>query len=354
MEKQVAETEKRVSKWFSGIDSIRFVLALVVLLGHLENPLVDTLKSSESSLKRYLGSFLGISFIGVVAVICFFIISGFVIHYPNRAGISNLKNFYIRRYIRVLIPLVVIALISIPFGNPEQGVAWSLYCELIFYTIYPLLAAIKSSWRSKVIVAFLIAGIVITIGAFDDIASLLNRKNLNYDGSYWQFGIGLTWVIGLPCWLLGVQLAERIDSVKTVVSRSKIYLFRILVFFSSIALMLAQFHFFVTYLVSLTLFSIPFCKWIEYEIQYFKHNKPVKLLESWGKFSYSLYLTHPLAILVIPYFIPLTSYSYIFIVALTILLAFVFYLLLERPSHLLAQRMSRKKIVLKPSAVPIE
>ena len=341
---------KSKPKWFSGIDSIRFVLALIVVLGHLKNPLVPFLKSSDHSLIRYLGTFLGISFVGVAAVICFFIISGFVIHHPNRFGISNVKNFYLRRYIRVLVPLIVITLGSIPFGNPEQTVVWSLYCELIYYTIYPLIAAIKLTWRSKVIGAFVLTAITILLGAFDDIGYLFNKQNFQYDGSYWQLGIGFTWIIGLPCWLLGVQLAERIDDVKIVVSRSKIYLFRTAVFFASIVVMLANFQFSVTYLLTLTFLAIPMCKWIEYEIQYHKNHKPVSFLENWGKFSYSLYLTHPLSLVLIPYFLTLNIYTYPIYIVLAIVIAFFFYLVLERPSHLLAQRMSRKKTI--PPSVP--
>lgn len=337
--------------WFRGIDSIRFMLALIVVLGHLKNPLVPFLKSSDQQLIRYLGTFLGISFVGVAAVICFFIISGFVIHYPSRFGISNVKNFYLRRYIRVLVPLIVITLASIPFGNPEQTVVWSLYCELIYYTLYPLIAAIKLTWRSKVIGAFVLTAITILLGAFDDIGYLFNKENFQYDGSYWQLGIGFTWIIGLPCWLLGVQLAERIDDVKTVISRSKIYLFRMAIFLASIVVMLANFQYSMTYLVSLTFLAFPMCKWIEYEIQYHKNHEPVGFLENWGKFSYSLYLSHPLSIVLISYFLNLSRYTYPIYILLTIVIAYFFYLALERPSHLLAQRMSRKKTI--SSSVPV-
>jgi peptidoglycan/LPS O-acetylase OafA/YrhL len=334
------------TKWFSGIDSLRFVLALIVVLGHLKSPLVPFLESSNLAPVRYLGTFLGISFVGVAAVICFFIISGFVIHYPNKSGISNLKNFYYRRYIRVLLPLVIIMLGSIRLHNPERLVVWSLYCELVYYTLYPLLAAIKLSWRSKLIGAFFLATIAILVGAFDDIGYIFNKQDFDYDGSYWQLGVGFTWIIGLPCWLLGVQLAQKIDDVKTVVSRWKIYAFRMAIFSASIVVLFANFHFSVTYLLSLTILSIPMCKWIEYEIQYFKTHKPVALLEKWGKFSYSLYLTHPLALVLIPYFMKLNIYTYLIYIGLAIVIAYFFYLVLERPSHLLAQRMSRKKPIL--------
>ncbi len=337
-------------KWFSGIDSMRFVLALRVLLGHYKNPLVPELKASGNLILRQIGNFLSISFVGVVAVICFFIISGFVIHYPNRAGISNIKNFYTRRYIRVLVPLLVIFLVSIPFGNPENSVVWSLYCELIYYTIYPFLAVIKISWRSKAVVAFLLSGVAMIIGAPGDTVALLDGERAGYDGQYWQLGYLWTWIVGLPCWLLGVLLAEKIDSVKTIVSRPKIYLFRAAMFAVSIGLLIAQFHFFVSYIISLTLVSLLFVKWIEYEIQYFKKNKPVQFLENWGKFSYSLYLTHPLAHILILKVLPFTSYSYWLYVLLAIAGAYSVYLVLERPSHLLAQRLTRRKILV--PAVP--
>jgi peptidoglycan/LPS O-acetylase OafA/YrhL len=339
------EVTLKNSKWFKGIDSIRFVLALIVVLGHYENPIAKALKVSETRILKYFGQFLSVSFVGVAAVICFFVISGFVIHYPNRNGISNIKQFYIRRYIRVLIPLIVIYLCSIPFGNPESAVVWSLYCELIYYTIYPALSAIKASWRSKVVISYLICVTAIIIGAHNDISSLICSADIDYDGQYWQLGTGLTWLIGLPCWLLGVELANRIDKNRTRISGISIYGIRLFVFLLSTTVLILRFHFYVSYIISLTILAVFYYKWVEYEILYYKEHLPVKFLERWGTFSYSLYLTHPISFVLISAMIPLNVFSYFLYIGLAIAVAYLFYLALEGPSHALAQKLSKKKQV---------
>ncbi|MEO7801583.1 MAG: acyltransferase family protein [Ginsengibacter sp.] len=127
--KTVAFAVSDRSKWFAGVNSIRFILALVVLLGHADNPIAENLRNSDFVLAKYFGLLLSVSFVGVVAVIAFFIISGFVIHYPNKNGILSLGSFFISRYLRVLIPLIALKILGIPFDNPENAVVWSLYCE---------------------------------------------------------------------------------------------------------------------------------------------------------------------------------------------------------------------------------
>src|SRR5690242_18982998 len=101
-----------------------------------------------------------ILFCGPAAVIVFFVISGFCIHYPFR-GVERLQvsSFLARRYIRIGIPALaamglagwtgVQALLlkspSFAFtldairhvNDGHTGLIWSLVCELIYYTCYP-------------------------------------------------------------------------------------------------------------------------------------------------------------------------------------------------------------------------
>src|SRR5258708_38740035 len=110
------------NKWFYGVDSIRFVLAFIVMLSHFDNVYATALNNASHSLLRDAGYFLANAFDGTSAVIAFFIISGFVIHYPNKSGIPNLTEFWIRRFLRILIPLAVILIAGIPFNHPENAV----------------------------------------------------------------------------------------------------------------------------------------------------------------------------------------------------------------------------------------
>src|ERR1700749_4001404 len=131
---------KGSEKWFYGVDSIRFVLAFVVMLSHFDNVYASALKQSTHSIFRNCGYILANAFDGTSAVIAFFIISGFVIHYPNRNGIKDVKTFWIRRFLRIFIPLIIIYFAGTRFGHPDKAVMWSLICELVYYTIYPGLA----------------------------------------------------------------------------------------------------------------------------------------------------------------------------------------------------------------------
>jgi len=333
-------------KWFGGLNSIRFILAFIVVLFHCENPLQLYLRESSVKLFQYAGMFMAVAFSGVAAVVAFFVISGFVIHYPNRKGIKDTKRFYIKRLVRVLGPLIVIMLLGLLFGNPERDVVWSLYCELIYYAIYPIVAKIKMTWNVKLLIAFLLASVVVVVVGQSDIRSMLTHSDQGYVGELWRFGPAFTWLVGLPCWLLGVTLAERIDGLNQRVSINKIWLLRVTLYAATIVCCVLRFHMFVPYGISMLVMAIPIAKWVEQEIIYYKTKEPSAMLERFGKFSYSLYLCHPLIITALLLYVPLTNYSYFGYLAACIVGAYLFYLLLEKPSHMLAERLagSVKKI----------
>jgi peptidoglycan/LPS O-acetylase OafA/YrhL len=329
------------NKWIKGVDSIRFILALVVLLSHFDDPYMKLCLQSSSQPVKILGLFLANTFDGTAAVIAFFIISGFVIHYANKDGIKSLSTFYIRRFSRIMIPLLVIYLIGIKFNHPDKSVIWSLICELIYYAIYPFLFRIKTSWRNKFIFFYIIAAIVIVVKAHTAVSALLTQSNTDFPMYYWQLGVLYTWIIGLPVWLLGVLIAENIDELKSV-SLSKIVLFRTSVFIISVLLNIGKTYWNLSYLLSMNIFAILLFKWLEAEIIYHKNKQPVWLLEYMGKFSYSLYLCHPLIYAILILIMGNTLVTYPLIILITILSAYLFYLAIERPSHLLAIKWTTK------------
>jgi peptidoglycan/LPS O-acetylase OafA/YrhL len=56
-----------------GLDQLRFIMAVIVLIGHGALPIF------ENTIMRGIA---GNAFVGVAAVMVFFMLSGFVIHYP--------------------------------------------------------------------------------------------------------------------------------------------------------------------------------------------------------------------------------------------------------------------------------
>ena len=141
---------------------------------------------------------------GPAAVIVFFVVSGFCIHYPfsRTLRIPSLVGYATRRYLRIGIPLAVAVAVSPSLGVKldlfHDSVLWSLAAELVYYTLYPALLALRRhgvTWRWMFASSFAVA---LLLAATDPIA-----KN------YPSWGLGLNWILGLPCWLAGCELAER-------------------------------------------------------------------------------------------------------------------------------------------------
>src|SRR5258708_14984715 len=149
------------------------------------------------------------AFNGPAAVIVFFVISGFCIHFPNRNGLEvrSWKLYYARRYLRTLIPMAAaLALavpLKVPFGLFTDSVLWSLLCEEIYYFLYPALLHLRDrmGWRHLMALAWVLSVLVL----------LTNPRAVIYPAFGWR----LNWVLGLPCWLLGCRLAERFEGFKS-------------------------------------------------------------------------------------------------------------------------------------------
>ncbi len=329
--------------WVNGLDSLRFFLALVVVLSHMPNPIAITLKASNHYIFKSIGYFITPMFNGVGAVIAFFIISGFVIHYPNKNKKIDYWKFLIRRWVRLGIPMIVVSVFTIHYGIFAKIPIWSLYCELIYYTLYPLLVKTKISWNIIFWLAFGIASTLIVTLCYPDIQSLIYQKNLHFFGSYWQLGTELTWAIGLPCWLLGVILAEHIDSYTYKVTALNIYTWRAVVLLTSMVIQIARYKYFLSWIVSMNLFAFLLFFWLRNEIIYYRDHKSVPFFERLGKFSYSLYLTHELVVMGLMFYIPFNFYTYLLYILLCVASSYIIYLFLEKPSHLLAQKISTFK-----------
>ena len=330
--------------WVNGMDSLRFILALIVLLSHVENPYVAALKSSNSLIAKLTAAFLANAFNGIAAVIAFFIISGFVVHYPVKDKPLNVRKFLIRRWVRIGIPLIVLVCFTLYLDKFVLIPIWSLYCELIYYTIYPFLRSIKLSWTIKLKIAYLIQVLIILILCQNDIKSLIYQRDINYFATYWQTGELITWLIGLPVWLLGVVIAEKIDplSIKLKnITFTELTLYRLSIFLTSIFLHALKFHFFLSDIIALNIFALLIVKWIEREIIYYQTHNSFAMLEYSGKFSYSLYLCHGLCVYFLSHFMEISVYNYPIFIVLSLIIAYVIYLLIERPSHKLAQRLAR-------------
>jgi peptidoglycan/LPS O-acetylase OafA/YrhL len=337
------------SNWVNGLDSIRFVLAMMVFLSHLENSVAIYLKSLGIGWLKWVGIAINHLYLGPGAVTAFFIISGFVIHYPVKERPLEVKSFLIRRWARISLPLLVVAAFAWPFDRFYLIPIWSLYCELIYYTIYPLLRKLKISWATQFGFSFVLAIVVIIVGDNGEIRSLFARADEGYTGSYAALGDLLTWIIGLPCWLLGVIIADNIDSIQHRVSTVRITIIRGLILLMAMLIVGLKAHYFVSYIVTLNFYAIPLAYWITQEIIYFRHKQPIRWLEYGGKFSYSLYLLHGISVSIIVLFIDLSIRTYFVYVLITVLFSYLFFKAVEEPAHQLSKYLSKLR---KPRPLP--
>jgi peptidoglycan/LPS O-acetylase OafA/YrhL len=327
-----------------GLDSIRFICALWVMLGHFGLPLPESFigPNTHGSL-NIIGILIQLVFNGPAAVIVFFLISGFCIHYPYRNNYRIfLPAYYSRRLIRIGLPALIAIVAYKSFGKnleaPSFGVFWSIICEVIYYLLYPLLLNIRKSmsWKIMILTSFFFAYFL----AFANLDRLRT-----HGGGYASFGI-LTWIIGLPCWLMGCWLAEYYQIFPSVSFR-KMWAIRSFILLLSLIFRIATFHIssvFASNGFTLNIFSIFACIWLGVEIVYFQKKEPFKVLEWSGKWSYSLYVMHPLvSSIIIALGLGSTlifQSKYLFFVFVFII-SFLFYVVVEFPSHRFAVYISK-------------
>ena len=98
---------------------------------------------------------------------------------------------------------------------------------------------------------------------------------------------------------------------------------------------------------TLNLFAIYAFFWLKQEIQFFNFNSDVHKspIESFGVWSYSMYLTHILAMLIFEKIVRNVNINFtlewVLQMAFVLSFAYVFYLLFEKPFHSLARTIAR-------------
>jgi peptidoglycan/LPS O-acetylase OafA/YrhL len=315
-------------KRIAGLDAIRFVCAFSVVESH--SPGLVAFAERGGRVALLAAKLVRDAFNGPAAVIVFFIISGFCIHWPHRNGKGISADYFLRRYIRIGGPLAAAVLIcpwlGIPVADLAKSILWSLYCELIYYTLYPLLlhVAARFGWHRLTAVAFLVA-----------FAWALARPNR--DGNYASANAFSASLLGLPCWLMGCVLAER--QPLATPSTKNIWLWRSAVYFSSVFVLELRFHSSLHFDLTLNFFGVLCLYWLPRELVYNQTTPPPSWLERAGAWSYSLYVFHVAAIALPGRLFPHWSEAAQWFIRspLTLAVCYLFYRLFEEPSHRLAR-----------------
>ena len=271
----------RMGSRIERLDSIRFIAALWVLFSH------GALASKpwfSSPIGQHFASGVWVSFDGVSAVMVFFIVSGMCIHLPY-VGIDRVPvlPFLARRYVRIGIPLAVVLIVMRAAGGTASekghGVLWSIYAELVYYSIYPLLFSVakRLGWAALIVCSSAIS-----------IALVLIHSNYDY---VQQFG-WLTWLWGLPVWLSGCALAERLHSGHITRLSGNRWCWRLVAWGLSVLATLGVLHSKIPigYPISMLLFAGFAYPWLVNELGV--RSPGWSWLERCGRASYSLYLVH--------------------------------------------------------------
>ncbi len=216
----------------------------------------------------------------------------------------------------------------------NDSILWSLFAEIIYYALYPLILPLarRFGFTRLVAASFVLAAVVV-----------LTQPN-EY-GNYPAYGLKLNWALGLPCWLLGCWLAARMRSGAEELpapSERRMWLWRLGMYGLTVVLSGLRFHSPLKYQYTLNLFALVVVVYLAREIAASQRQAPPAWLERAGAWSYSLYLTHPLAFTAYGLLhVPDLGYFFTWVVKLTFVLvvAYAFYRLVERPAHLLAKRI---------------
>jgi peptidoglycan/LPS O-acetylase OafA/YrhL len=279
----------------------------------------------------------GVMFNGIAAVIVFFVISGFCIHLPFVAAERiKLREYFIRRYLRVGGPLLAVLLLGRfwhdPAGRAVNDVLWTVYCELAYYTLYPLLFILFRRYRFRYI-----------IGAATAISLLLTVAHWSYMRQ-WQFG-ALAFLVAYPPWLLGCLLADKVTKGELAPSRFSIWYWRGGAWVYSVVSMLGVFHspVRVGYAASLLPFAFYCYFWLQQELLRWRTRAPLTWLEAAGGWSFSVYLVHKIVITeFVELRLPLSPiFNWALLFAAVLGVSYLFYLVIERPSHTAARRLAR-------------
>lgn len=317
--------------YFKNLDSIRFVAAFIVVLSHIVSPIYQYIQLPHYITRIFYTLSYGGTGVSVFFVLSGFLITGLLIREKITTGKIKLLNFYIRRSLRIwplYFAVILFAFVIYPFlktslklNQPlatnvwyhlgflanfdvlhvrkfhtgadamSQNVNWSISVEEQFYIFWPLLFVLfpRKRWTLSIVILLALAIIF----------RLLN--NDNFDILYFHTiavlpdmaigGLFAVLITSFPSFLNFIQGQSDGHQIITL-----LLLFALLYFSPQLATpgYMPALHrlvvdVIVAYIISVQargthLNRVKGARW--------------KFASKWGKYTYGIYLLHPIALLI--------------------------------------------------------
>ena len=338
--------------YFENLDAIRFIAALMVIIAH-------TVKSNTGyqDIKNiYLHRFLSLISDGGTGVSIFFVLSGFLITYllimeDDKYSEINIKNFYIRRVLRIwplyfmvlLFAFVIYPFIILPNGHFSYnilyfitflsnfdvmhvltrhgesstdlcgGVTWSVSVEEQFYLFWPLIFTFlpRKLWVYSIILTILIS-LLFRMSHPDDLIVLSVHT--------------LSVLIFLGVGGLSAYMAASSTSIKSFFEKTSTISLSAFMALSVLSLIMVEYTWKYQYGRALSpvftsvSFALVICSQAFTKSQSIMNLRNLSFATKWGKYTYGMYLLHPIAYLITGIFFdsirfPRAGYINIIIVA---------------------------------------
>lgn len=354
--------------YIKGFDGMRGISILLVLITHLGWTALIDINSSVDIRLKYLLS-------GTTGVNIFFTLSGFLItsillKERQKRGSINFKVFYLKRFLRLLPPLVLFLsalLIFMYFGciasnyksigysffyisnyipkaiySSELGSTWSLSVEEQFYIFWPFAVYLFRRNRNLLIFLFLTIAVCLLFllaresSFFLQLLDFMNYKELStkYFTNRWIFPAILTILMGCFAGILSLNknFMGRLKAKSGLLFLVGILLFSCFIFIPSSLFGLGWFvqSIGTSILILYVLLNqeSKFVALMEY--------KPIAFI---GKLSYGIYIYQGLFLGTGPFTNGMTIQEYPLNIILTFLIAILSYVLIEKRFLLLKKKM---------------
>jgi peptidoglycan/LPS O-acetylase OafA/YrhL len=332
-----------------GLDTLRFISAMWVAFYHGARFPVDRFIEPTSAFNKFLLLVGNTTWNGTAAVVVFFVISGFLIHGGNVGKQKvDLPSFWMRRGIRIIVPLTVTVLIAYALGASYvrvlDAILWTVYAEISYYLLYPLLLPFITKFG---------IGRILLISLAISLAMIASRPTEIY---LFAFGIKLTWLFNAPLWLMGCYLAERREQIGALSAKFPLWGLRcvsLIYCYASTILANHAGNVAIGYTWTIWIFGAHCMVWLDAEMRRGTGKSTLHMFEKFGLAGYSLYLTHKIPINFVDTELsqlePVTSWLVKLIAIAAI--AWIFYRLVEWPAHKAARSFGRNN---RPKAAVVE